>query len=117
MFLPLAPATIHALRAILPAYATPQNPLDLRRDCLRPAVDLWRCARGIAEDPSIGAIAAVQDVPSGLDQAGAAEYKGIGDAIAAFAESAAIPCVVLSNLPRMHADFEGPLEAAGIPVL
>ena len=113
----LAPATVQALRAILPAYATPQNPLDLTGIVFGQPAIYGAALAALAEDPSIGAIAAVQDVPSGLDQAGAAEYEGIGEAIATFAGSAAIPCIVLSNLPRVHADFEHALEVADVPVL
>ena len=113
----LAPATVQALRAILPAYATPQNPLDLTGIVFGQPAIYGAALAALAEDPSIGAIAAVQDVPSGLDQDGAAEYEGIAHAIATFAGSAAIPCIVLSNLPRVHADFEHALEVADVPVL
>ena len=93
------------------------NPLDLTGIVFGQPAIYGAALAALAEDPSIGAIAAVQDVPSGLDQAGAAEYEGIGDAIATFAGSAAIPCIVLSNLPRVHADFEHALEVADVPVL
>ena len=48
--------------------------------------------------PAVDQIVAVQDVPPGLDEAGADEYVGIATAIAGFARTADKPVAVLTLL-------------------
>ncbi|MFI4994506.1 MAG: acetate--CoA ligase family protein [Hyphomicrobiales bacterium] len=114
----LAPTTLAALRELLPAYASPQNPLDVTSVAFaRP--DAYRDAlAALAADPGVGVVAAVQDVPMGLDQQGAEEYGGIADAIAAHRARAETPTLVVSNLAAgLHGQIGRALETAGVPVL
>jgi acyl-CoA synthetase (NDP forming) len=104
---PLAGETVSALRALLPGFATPQNPLDLTGlPFADPSVyEAALCT--LAADPAIAAIAAVQDVPAGLDPNGAAEYAGIAAALGAFARSAGIPVAAVTHVTEQHPDFAG----------
>ena len=113
---PLAAETVSALRGLLPGFATPQNPLDLTG---LPFADpsVYRASLdALAADPAIAAIAAVQDVPAGLDPDGAAEYAGIAAALGGFARSAQIPVAAVCHVPEQHPGFA---EGAGeeLPIL
>ena len=60
----------------------------------------------------------MQDVPPGLDDAGADEYAGIATAIADFARTADKPVTVLSLLGAgLHSRAAVILDAAAVPVL
>lgn len=113
---PLADATVAVLRALLPGFATPQNPLDLTGLPFSDPSVYEAALRALSEDPSIGAIAAVQDVPAGLDPNGAAEYAGIAAALGSFARSARIPVTAVTHVPEQHPAFA---EATGevLPIL
>jgi acyl-CoA synthetase (NDP forming) len=113
----LAPATTERLRAILPAFATPQNPLDLTGIVFGDPAVYAAALAALAADPAIGAICAIQDVPAGLDAEGAFEYAGIADALAAFSGTTAVPLVVLSHLATMHDNIAARLTAAGVPLV
>ncbi|MCA9994935.1 MAG: acetate--CoA ligase family protein [Anaerolineales bacterium] len=115
---PLQPETIAQLKAILPPFITPQNPLDTTGlpfsdgDVYRQALDF------LANDPAIGLITAVQDAPPGLDEAGTREYLPIAQGIVDFAHTAPVPVVVVSNLADGHHPlFSEPLRQAGVPML
>ena len=112
----LAPATTERLRALLPPFATPQNPLDLTGVVFGNPDVYTQALAVLADDPAIGVIGAVQDVPAGLDGDGAAEYAGIADALAAFAAQGPVPLLVISHLAAQHPDIAARLEAAGTPV-
>ncbi|SDR46456.1 Acyl-CoA synthetase (NDP forming) [Rhizobiales bacterium GAS113] len=114
----LSPPTVATLSALLPAYATPQNPLDVT-GIVFAEPGIYRAAlQALAADPNIGVVAAVQDVPAGLDDGGAEEYRGIAAAIAEHRAHAATPSVVISNLAAgPHAQIARALDAADIPVL
>ncbi|WP_293857522.1 acetate--CoA ligase family protein [uncultured Alsobacter sp.] len=103
----LAPSTVDGLRDLLPGFATPQNPLDLTGLPFADPSVYETALRLVAADPAIGAIAAVQDVPAGLDANGAAEYAGIASALGAFARSTDIPVAAVTQVPEQHPDFAG----------
>ncbi|MCZ8105089.1 MAG: acetate--CoA ligase family protein [Burkholderiales bacterium] len=111
----LAPETTDRLRAILPAFATPQNPLDLTGIVFGDPAVYAAALAALAADPSVGAICAIQDVPAGLDPEGAGEYAGIAGALAAFSATTAIPFVVLSHLAAMHETIAAQLASADVP--
>jgi len=91
----LAEETLASLRKLLPDYATPANPLDLTGGAmLRPEL-IAQSIETISNDPGIGLIGYVFDVPGKADARGfAARFmKEIGAGVAA----SAIPVVLLSN--------------------
>ena len=114
----LSPATVASLRELLPAYATPQNPLDVTGIVFAEPRIYGAALRALANDPGIGLIAAVQDVPAGLDDEGADEYHGIAAEIAAHHSISSTPTAVIGNLAAgPHARFAGLLDAAGVTSL
>lgn len=110
--------TVRNLREILPSYTTPQNPLDTTGLPFADG-DVYRQAVvHLADDSAIDVIAAVQDVPPGLDEAGAREYLPIARGIVDYARTGAVPLVVISNLSDGHHPLFGePLQNAGVPLL
>lgn len=114
----LQPQTIHHLKSILPPFTTPQNPLDTTG---LPFADgnVYRQALAyLASDPAIDFIAAIQDVPPGLDKEGAREYLPITQGIVDFASTATVPVLVVSNLSDGHHPlFSEPLRQASVPLL
>lgn len=93
-----APDTLTRLACLLPRFATPQNPLDTTGIVFGDAAIYTSVLEAVAADPSVGIVVAAQDVPVGLDAAGAAEYLGIVGAIADFTAHSPTPAVLMSNL-------------------
>lgn len=58
-----APETVAALKALLPPFASPQNPLDMTGVVFGDASIYGRVLETVAADPSIGVIVAAQDAP------------------------------------------------------
>jgi acyl-CoA synthetase (NDP forming) len=112
----LSAGTLTALKSLLPAFATPQNPLDTTGVVFADG-DIYRNVLTVlSQDPAIGLIVASQDAPAGLDETCAAEYSGIASAVAAYATEALIPVVFMSNLSSgHHPSVEAKL--ANVPVL
>lgn len=104
-----APDTLARLKALLPPFASPQNPLDTTGIAFaRP--DVYRAVlETVAADRSVAMIVAAQDTPAGLDDDGAAEYHGIADAFAAFFREDDMPAVFMSNLSSGHHPSLAPL--------
>lgn len=97
-----APNTVEILKALLPPFASPQNPLDTTGVVFADASIYRRVLETVADDPSVGVIVATQDAPPGLDEATAAEYVGIAGAVARFAGATSLPTVLMSNLSAGH---------------
>ncbi|MFI5015856.1 MAG: acetate--CoA ligase family protein [Hyphomicrobiales bacterium] len=114
----LSPETVASLRRLLPVYATPQNPLDVTSVVFADPSIYRSALRALADDPGVGVVAAVQDVPLGLDDAGADEYRGIADAIAAHRAQAGTPTIVIGNtVSGPHERVRRTFDLAGVPVL
>ena len=94
----LADSTIAKLRALLPPFATPQNPLDMTGVVFADPTIYAAVLACLADEPSVGLIVVAQDAPVGLDEACAAEYSGIADAVSGFAAEAAVAVAFMSNL-------------------
>jgi acetate---CoA ligase (ADP-forming) len=115
---PLTEETRDALRKLLPGYVTPRNPLDVTGVAFSEPGRYRSALEVIEQDPAISLIAAVQDVPMGLDEGGAEEHRGIAEAVAGFAVNASVPVVFLSNLSAgPHPRFRSILETAGVPMV
>ena len=108
--------TRSTLSNILPSYVRPNMPLDLTGIVFGEPQRYFAALNALAADPAVGQIVALQDVPIGLDDAGAEEYVGIAGAIADYARTGTKPIAVLSLLGAgLH-----PLVAkilADVPVL
>ncbi|MEI4473985.1 acetate--CoA ligase family protein [Frigidibacter sp. MR17.24] len=96
----LAPATVDRLRALLPGFATPQNPLDLTGAAFGDADVYAQALAALDADPGVAAIIAAQDAPPGLSEAIAEEYLGIAGAIGGY--GGATPVVAMANLSAGH---------------
>lgn len=97
-----APETVTRLKALLPPFATPQNPLDTTGVVFADAGIYTSVLEAIADDPDIGVIVAAQDAPAGLDDATAGEYLGIANAVGSFAARSETPTILMSNLSAGH---------------
>jgi len=98
----LQPETAARVRALLPPFATPQNPLDTTGVVFADG-DIYRdILHALADDPSIGLIVAAQDAPIGLDDFCASEYLGIAEAVSGYAGTGKAPVVFMSNLSSGH---------------
>ena len=94
----ISDTTRAALGTILPSYVRPNMPLDLTGIVFGEPQRYLAALNALAADPAVGQIVALQDVPVGLDDAGAEEYVGIAGAIADYARAATKPIAVLSLL-------------------
>jgi acetate---CoA ligase (ADP-forming) len=108
--------TIARLKAMLPSFATPQNPVDTTGVVFADGGVYRSVLEILAQDASVGLIVATQDAPVGLDAGGAAEYAGIADAVAAYAKDATVPVIFMSNLSSGHHPVVRD-RLAGVPVL
>jgi acetate---CoA ligase (ADP-forming) len=79
---PFAPATNERLRAILPPFATVNNPLDLTGAIGDDPMLLPRALTALADDPQIGLIALALNTPIGGDGPNQALYQAMCRAVA-----------------------------------
>ncbi|MFB4316012.1 acetate--CoA ligase family protein [Actinomadura sp. 21ATH] len=95
---PLAPSTVARLAEILPAFATPQNPLDVTGYVVVDRTLLGRAMEIVAADPGIDAVVGLADLPRSAppDPAPLLRlYEENARRIAAFP----LPTVLMSNVP------------------
>lgn len=118
-FPPLAETTTRELAAVLPAFATPGNPLDVTGAVFADRTMYPAALKAFAGDPSVGFLAVVQDAPAGLSEEGATSYRRIAEDVAEFARSTPeLPVAFISNLSgTVHPHVRQPLDEAGVPVL
>lgn len=91
----LAPETLKTLREVLPAMATPNNPLDVTGAAMLEQELVTKAIAAIAQDPKIGLVAFTFDAPVKADERGFARsfLKHIGAGFAA----AGKPCLLTSH--------------------
>lgn len=104
----LAPSTVARLRALLPGFATPQNPLDVTGAAFGDPGVYAQALDALDADPGVALIIAAQDAPPALSDEIADEYLGIAGAVAGHAGET--PVVAMSNLtlgvhPRVAAAY------------
>ena len=113
----LATGTQEALRAILPAFGTPNNPLDVTGGAMLDPSLFARSLPAFGADPSIGLVACFMDVPDTAEEI--AGYRGgivrqIGEGFRA----SGCPSVMLSVLSRPVTEAgRALLEETGITYL
>ena len=106
------------LAALLPAFATIANPLDLTWAGLYDPTVAQGCARALAAHPDIGMLALLQDAPLGLGSQQAERYARLLDAVSAGAREAAVPLAAISNLSgALHPRLVEAAAANGVPYL
>jgi acetyl-CoA synthetase len=117
--LPLPPPgaeTAAALRELLPAAATPQNPLDYTALLWGEAAAIEALTLTLARDPEIGRVLVLYDEPAGLEGAAAATWAAVRDGVRAAGARSDVPVLVASTLPeRMPDAAAAELAAAGLP--
>lgn len=96
---PLAPSTKAALRDVLPAFGTPNNPLDVTGGAMLDPALFARSLPAFGADPGLGLLACFMDLPDTAEDI--AGYRGeIVRQIAAGFRAADLPAVMLSVLAR-----------------
>lgn len=108
---PLQPETIDALRAILPAFASVANPLDVTAGAVMQAEGLVAALDHVVNDPGIDMLALSFAAASGKSA------LVIADALETLAARNPIPIAIAWNAPRAgnEAAFQQ-IEAAGLPI-
>jgi acyl-CoA synthetase (NDP forming) len=106
-------ATLNALRAVLPSFATIDNPLDTTGQTIKEPGIFADSARHLLADPNIGSLL-VSIVPGGPQQA-----MNKVDALLPPLSGSAKPCVVavMGDEQPLPAEFAPAFRAKGIPVL
>ncbi|WP_043358611.1 acetate--CoA ligase family protein [Belnapia sp. F-4-1] len=95
----LAAQTVSALRAVMPAFGTPNNPLDVTGGAMLDPALFERSLAPLGRDPSLGLLACFMDLPDTAEEM--ASYRGeIIRAIGAGFRAAGLPALMLSVLPR-----------------
>ncbi len=92
----LSAATQQALRGILPAYATPQNPLDITGAAiLQPAI-FGDALEAVTRDEGVGAVFVVVDVPNALPNDTPGNRASVQQAARGLADSP-VPALAFSH--------------------
>ncbi|MBB1601341.1 acetate--CoA ligase family protein [Variovorax sp. UMC13] len=115
---PLGVTTKTALTQILPAFATPANPLDATSAALSDPQVYRHAMRALLDDPAIGLVAVSQDCPAGLSDGAAHGYGKLAQSTAEIDRSTAKPVVFYSNVAGpLHPVTIAPLQGTPVPVL
>jgi acyl-CoA synthetase (NDP forming) len=95
----LAAETVSALRAVLPAFGTPNNPLDVTGGAMLDPPLFERSLAPLGQDPSLGLLACFMDLPDTAEEI--AGFRGaIIRSIGAGFRTAGLPAVMFSTIPR-----------------
>ena len=108
----LAPSTRDALAAIMPAYGTVQNPLDVTGAAVIDPTIFTRSIEVMSADPSIGVVGIINGVPwvdTGLPYMG----QMFVDAIGAGMQAASGPTVYINQVMQPVTDFTRASMARG----
>ncbi|VTU15242.1 succinyl-CoA synthetase subunit beta [Variovorax sp. PBL-H6] len=114
----LAPATLDALGACLPAFATPSNPLDATGAAVFDMTMYARAVDALLADPGVALLAVSQDCPVSLGAQGAETYRAIAATTAAAAARTDKPIAFYSNVGGgLHPRAIEPLAGSGVAAL
>ena len=115
---PLAPATVAALRAKLPAAATVANPLDYTAMIWGEVDTLRDLIRTVGEDPAIGHLLVFYDRPPGIASHTAESWDAVEQGILAGAAASPAPVMVSATLPELLDDEAAwRFAEAGVPAI
>ncbi len=114
----LAPATLERLKSILPAMATPANPLDLTGAVVKEP-DLFRqCMEAMSRDPGLGLLITVSDVPTAINGDWAPFAVGSIEAIGRFRAPTTMPQLLVSGATKFVSERSREVvEASKLPYL
>ncbi|OLO25736.1 pimeloyl-CoA synthetase [Streptomyces sp. MNU77] len=108
-----AGATEQALTAVLPAYGTVQNPLDITGAAVIDPSLFTESIKAMADDPAVGVVAVINGLPASGD--GPWPGQPLIDATGAGAAQAAKPTVLVSQILQPYTDYARSIvEHAGL---
>ncbi|MCK2127004.1 acetate--CoA ligase family protein [Thauera aromatica] len=107
----LAPATVDALRAVLPDYAVCENPLDYTTASMRDPSLLGTVVDIVAADPNCGSLVVAQMGGSALGQRDKAEY--MVPAVARTAKPAAL--AIMGDDGPLYPELTDAARTSGVP--
>ncbi|WP_424138285.1 acetate--CoA ligase family protein [Roseomonas chloroacetimidivorans] len=99
-----------ALRAVLPDMATPHNPLDVTGAAMLDGTLMENAVRVLAEDPELGLIACLCDVP-GAEQEATAIYTNSIASIGRGMKDLSVPVLTISHTPKVSTETTRRLAA------
>ena len=100
----LAPSTRDALAAIMPAYGTVQNPLDVTGAAVIDPTIFTRSIEAMSADPSIGVVGIINSLPW-IDEGRPYMGQMFVDAIGAGMQAASGPTVYINQVMQPVTDF------------
>jgi len=100
----LAPATLAALKAILPPMATPANPLDLTGAVVNNPELFRSCMEAMQHDPAVSVLVCVADVPTANNGDWAPFAVGTLQALGRFRPDGRARFLVVSNTVKTVSD-------------
>ncbi|MDQ0381038.1 acetate--CoA ligase family protein [Amycolatopsis thermophila] len=110
-----APETVHRLKAIVPEFATVQNPMDVTGYVVVDRTLLGRALEVVAEDPGIDAVLLLNDLPR-VQPADPSVTLQIAGATADRIRRAPVPVMVVSNVLADITEFGRYVQAqTGFP--
>src|SRR4029077_566131 len=111
----LAPSTRDALAAIMPAYGTVQNPLDVTGAAVIDPAIFTRSIEAMSADPSIGVIGVVNSIP-GVDTGRPYLGQMFVDAIGAGMRAASCPTAYVNQVMQPVTGYtRASMEKGGVP--
>jgi acetyltransferase len=114
----LAPATAEHLRAILPPFATANNPLDLTGAIGDNPAILSRSLAALADDPGVGLIALALNTPAGADEPNRALYRSMCRTLAESAATTTKQHLIFSlSSGQFDPEVARIAREAGVPLL
>jgi acetyl-CoA synthetase len=115
---PLAEATVRRLTELLPAAATPGNPLDYTSLIWGESDLLASIVETVGADPGIDQLLLCYDHPAGLRPEHEAEWRAVRTGLAEGAERTDAAALIASTLPDLlDDDAARELSARGIPAV
>ena len=116
-FAQISQASKDRLRAVLPDFATANNPLDVTTALFDPEA-YKECVRAIADDPETGLILVCQDAESNMAQDEKALYNAIATAMVEVQKEISKPIIVFSPISDgFYPEFAAILKEGNIPLL
>jgi acyl-CoA synthetase (NDP forming) len=113
----LAAPTREALAAIMPAYGTVQNPLDLTGAAVIDPSIFTRAIEAVSQDPSVGVVGVISAVPW-IDQGRPYHGQKFIDAIGAGIQAAACPATLIHQVVQPVSEHTRAVLAQGqVPYL
>lgn len=111
----LSETTTRELRAVLPSYGTPSNPLDITGAAVTKTELFEQTLKILSRDPSFSLLACLFDVPTGYNNDWADLYLDSVASIGRALGSTGIPSVLISHTVKPVSDKSRSLIAADFP--